>query len=129
MRQTREGTRESTMRRVAALGAIVSLGALAYVAPASASYFIGRKAAEHYTRDYWHYQVGYHYTEAECRPQGRATPEPGYIYHRWTCIFRAGDSSQKPSCYGQMLIKGSSDAGSYWSRVLWHGGACPRGTS
>jgi hypothetical protein len=116
------------MKRLAVSAAAVIGGAGVFVSSASASYYIGRSTAEHYTRDYWHYQLSYHYTEADCRPQGLSKPQQGYIYHRWVCVFRAGDSAVKPSCYGQMLIKGSSNSGTYWSRVLWHGGPCPRGT-
>src|SRR5262249_36506041 len=109
---------------------LVTLAIGLVLAPtADASYYINKGKAEHYTRDYFHYHVGYHYTVASCRPQGLASPEAGYIYHRWVCTFAVGDSRYEPSCTGQIRISGSGEGGSYYSYVLWHDGKCPLGVS
>lgn len=115
------------MRPILPLALLIFAGGAAQ--SADAAYFIGQGTAEHHVREYFHYNVGYHYTAASCRPQGRRAPEPGYIYHRWTCIFAVGDSRFSPSCTGQALVTGSGSVGRYYLRVLWHDGACPLGVS
>ena len=113
------------MRRLAIIGAIACLLAGAFAASAQADYFITQKRAEHFTRDYFHYKLGYHYTAAGCRPQGLSKPQPGYDYHRWVCYFLAGDSGYDPACKGYILIAGSSSSsGTYNTRVLSHTGKC-----
>lgn len=108
---------------------VMALTAGLLVAPsvASASYYMTQKKAESTTRRHLHFNVGYHYTVASCRPQGRSAPEPGYVYHRWVCSWAAGDSRYEPSCYGTALVRGSSSAGSYYYRVTYHEGKCPLG--
>lgn len=113
------------MRRLALMVAITCVVAGVVSTSAQADYFISRARAEHFVRDYFHYHVGYHYTTALCRPQGRSAPEPGYIYHRWTCAFAVGDSRYNPACTGSMLISGSSSShGTYNYRVDYHDGKC-----
>lgn len=94
---------------------------------AEAGYYLSEKQAVSTTRRHLHYNVGYHHTAAQCRPQGRSKPKRGYVYHRWVCYWAAGDSRYEPSCYGTALVRGSSDPDSFYYRVLEHDGACPRG--
>lgn len=107
--------------------AVAAAGVLAAPSAASASYYMTQKKAESTTRRHLHFNVGYHHTGASCRPQGRAEPEPGYIYHRWVCYWAAGDSRYEPSCSGTALVRGSSTPGSYYYRVIYHEGKCPLG--
>src|SRR4051812_42408741 len=73
-----------------AVAAVAAIAVSAAMAPtASAEYFIGRGQAESNTRDAISKRndVGRIDVLASCRPQGRSSPQAGYIYHRWTCGF------------------------------------------
>jgi hypothetical protein len=113
------------MRRLALVGLIACLLSGLAAGTAQADYYISKKRAEHFARDYFHHKVGYHYTTASCRPQGRNAPVPGYVYHRWTCGFAVGDSRYEPACIGSIMIAGSSSShGSYYHRIDYHEGKC-----
>jgi len=114
------------MRLKFALAAVV-VATLVTPSAAQAAYYISQKKAESYVRDHLRSDVGYRFSGASCRPKGRSGPEAGYIYHTWVCGFSAGDSRYGPSCTGQARIKGSSEPGTFYYRVLHADGPCPKG--
>lgn len=108
--------------------ALVACGAAAAV-PAAADWYLNESYAEHLIRGNLHSNLGYHYTAAFCRPQGRSAPEPGYVYHRWTCMWVAGDSPSSPDCRGATVVVGShSGRGRYYTIKLFSRGECQYGT-
>lgn len=106
--------------------AIALLTSLSLVAAADASYYVSKRKAVSLTRQHLHYELGYHYTAAVCRPQGSNRAKPGYVYHRWVCGWVAGDDTQEPECAGSYLIVGHSDD-NYSYNVLFKEGECPYG--
>lgn len=110
-------------RLVLAAVAAVALSALSATA-AEARYYMNKREAEHFMRDHLR-QQGYRVTAAYCRPQGRNRPEPGYDYHRWTCGWAAGHTRLYPDCKGQTIVIGSSEPGTYYTKVVAkHGEDC-----
>jgi hypothetical protein len=98
------------------VGVLAALALLALPAASSANYFLSKHGAEHLVRDYFH-QRGFFNIGASCRPQGRAAPQAGFIYHRWTCGFAVSSDSATDACNGTVLIVGSRSSGSYYARI------------
>jgi len=109
------------------VAAVVGAAVLAFAVPASAHYFMNQKLAVSHARTHFHL-LGYHFTAAQCHPKGRAAPQPGFLYHSWTCNFAAGDSRFAPSCTGVIVITGTDNPNNLWYfQVLNHFGPCPKG--
>ena len=114
------------MKRLVCLGLVVaSVASGALASTAGASYFMDRGDAIHFARDWVHYKLGYHGSWAYCRPQYVSDAKPGYIYHSWLCGWRGYSDSGNPMCVGLVVIKGSSDDGSYYHRRMGSRGDCP----
>jgi hypothetical protein len=97
---------------------------LSVAAPAAANYYYSERGAEKVTKDavkkrydYSRYEMG-----VSCRPQGAASADSRYLYHRWVCTWAAPSKGRCDSAdetiFGQMLIVGRSGAGAYSYKVL-----------
>lgn len=106
---------------VAIAACVLSIGV---AAPAAANYYYSENGAEKVTKDAVKKRYGYSRYEmgVSCRPQGAASADSRYLYHRWVCTWAAPakgrcDSSDE-AIFGQMLIVGRSGAGAYSYKVL-----------
>lgn len=113
-----------TRTRTRLVGLLVAITAASAVAApvASAGYFLNRREATHYMRDYLHYNRGYPHTQAYCEPRyGGDTTK--YDFHTWKCYWRGLDEDYVGICRGITIIKGSSDEGSYYRNTVWKRGS------
>ena len=95
---------------------------------ASAEWYMTQYKAQKRMRQLLHYDLGYHHTASFCRPQGRSAPEPGYVYHRWTCSWLTSENlNDGTDCKGQTLLLGKHQAGGWFYRGLWSRGTCSQG--
>lgn len=107
------------------LTALTLMLSAGFVGEASANYFMNRREAIHFARDWVHYKLGYRGSWAYCRPQWARDVAPGYDYHSWLCGWRGMSASGNPMCRGLVIIKGSRTPGQYYSRRMWSTGDCP----
>lgn len=88
---------------------------------ASAGYYLSARKAESYTRQHLHYDIGYRWTTARCRPQFKtdSNRNDGYLYHRWACSWSAGQGARgSTDCEGSARVRGSSSPGRYYLLVI-----------
>ncbi len=104
------------------LTAVVSAVPLLAPAASEARYFLSRAEAQRLVRDDAEQRYGEDYgieyatALGRCRPQGQRY-NPRYVYHRWVCSW-AGEDFEGDICSGTILIIGSRERDSYYSRVI-----------
>jgi hypothetical protein len=112
-------------RRYALGATIIACVALVAAAPAYANYYLTKNGARAATRAFVSSEYGFNLGDiaTSCRPRGRHTSDPRFVYHRWVCGW-AIDAH----CGGSIRIIGSSSAARWASRVV-HGFSCDDGSS
>ena len=109
--------------RVLAAVVVLGLAVLALPSQASAEWYFTKRGAEKATRDWVPKKYKYNYTDlaASCRPQGQASADSRFKYHRWTCGWAGGATSQSGEsliCSGQIRIIGSRARGAYYAKAI-----------
>jgi hypothetical protein len=108
------------MKTTSRLAVATAAAALALAAPAQASWFLSKRAAEQAARHTASQKYGDTGVIARCRPYARESADPAYTYHRWVCGW-AGDATftdgSPALCSGLLSIAGSHYYPYQW-RVL-----------
>ena len=83
----------------------VMLAALTFTSAADARYWLSKKQAQTYARDYVYDVLAFDEPYETCRPQGWNRGKWGYVYNRWVCGW-AGYFEDNLYC-GAVVITGS----------------------